>query len=357
MDLNVNIKWVPKKDINFSDIKLILNKSINSGHLTNYGPGVRELEAKLEKLLQIDHNRAVILVNSGTSALHGIIGGLKIFSKDVEWNTQAFTFSSSAQGPLKSANILDIDENGGLDLNKIVNSSNKIPGIIVTNLFGYLVDINNYVKWKKENKGFLIFDNAATPYSFYNNKNSLNYGDASIISFHHTKPLGFGEGGAIVIKKKYEDAVRRCINFGFNDNRLWHPEGSNYKISDISAAFIASYLNNFETIVKIHRNLYIKFKRKLEMKNLNCSLLNTYSSEIPFVACFFIVFPNNLSGKIIDAMNKYIDIVEIKKYYRPLVSLEQSESLFNNSLCFPCHKDLTEKDLEMYIYIIEEIFD
>ena len=54
------------------------------------------------------------------------------------------------------------------------------------------------------NNKFLIFDNAATPFTYYKGKSCCNYGHGSTISFHHTKPLGFGEGGAIIVDKKYE---------------------------------------------------------------------------------------------------------------------------------------------------------
>ena len=97
--------------------------------------------------------------------------------------------------------IVDIDEGGGLDLSKVPADSD---GIIVTNIFGNVVDIDKYVEWAEKNKKFLVFDNAATAYTFYKGKNSCNYGSGSILSFHHTKPFGFGEGGCIVIDKKYE---------------------------------------------------------------------------------------------------------------------------------------------------------
>ena len=38
----------------------------------------------------------------------------------------------------------------------------------------------------------------------YESKIQIN-GDGSIISFHHTKPLGFGEGGAIIVDKNMKN--------------------------------------------------------------------------------------------------------------------------------------------------------
>jgi dTDP-4-amino-4,6-dideoxygalactose transaminase len=113
----------------------------------------------------------------------------------------------------------------------------------------------------------LIFDNAATSYSFYNNKNSCNYGNASTISFHHTKPIGFGEGGAIIIDLKYEKYVRNIINFGIDNYSIestWDRKGANYKMSDIQAVYIIQYLDNFHTIIEHHVMLYKYFISEIE---------------------------------------------------------------------------------------------
>ena len=77
--------------------------------------------------------------------------------------TQSFTFPPSAQGNLNNVRIIDIDLEGGIDLNQI---NNDIDGIIVTNIFGNIVNIEKYGKWAFDNNKFLLFDNAATPTLF-----------------------------------------------------------------------------------------------------------------------------------------------------------------------------------------------
>ena len=90
----------------------------------------------------------------------------------------------------------------------------------------------------------------ATPYTFFKGKNSCNFGIGATISFHHTKPLGFGEGGAIIVDKKYEKNIRCLINFGIDlTEKYWVKEGNNYKMSDISAVYILQYLDNFNLIL------------------------------------------------------------------------------------------------------------
>ena len=158
-----------------------------------------------------------------------------------------FYISTISTRNLSNAKIIDIDLDGGLNLEELDSS---IDGIIVTNIFGNIVDIAKYEKWAKDNNKFLIFDNAATPFTFYKGKSCCNYGNGATISFHHTKPLGFGEGGAIIVDKKYEKNIRCLINFGINlTDNYWVKEGNNYKMSDISAVYIIQYLDNFDLIV------------------------------------------------------------------------------------------------------------
>ena len=79
---------------------------------------------------------------------------------------------------------------------------------------------------------------------FITGTNSCNLGNASFISLHHTKPLGFGEGGLAIVDKHLEEQVRIACNFGFVD-RKFNERGSNFKISEISAAAILQYWDTF----------------------------------------------------------------------------------------------------------------
>ena len=92
--------------------------------------------------------------------------------------------------------------------------------VIVTNIFGHLQNFNEILSKTEGRDKKLIIDNAATPYSFWDGINSCNLGTASYISLHHTKPIGFGEGGLVIIDKKYEEAVRIACNFGKHDTHL-----------------------------------------------------------------------------------------------------------------------------------------
>ena len=187
------INWVNNKSINFIKVNELITSSINSGRFTNYGPNVQLLENTLRRILEIQENKSVIVVSNGSAALQVLAAGIEIYhNTTIQWATQAFTFPPTTQGTLKETKILDIDLDGGLDLEEITDD---IHGNIITNVFGNVVDINKYEVWAKNHNKYLIFDNAATSYTFYRDINAINYGIGCGISLHHTKPIGFGEGG------------------------------------------------------------------------------------------------------------------------------------------------------------------
>jgi dTDP-4-amino-4,6-dideoxygalactose transaminase len=342
------IDWVPKKYINNNLVKKYIELSSKNNQFTNGGPIVTLLENFIKNKFKIDDNKSVIVVNNGTLAIHVLVTAIELFNKkDYNWATQSFTFPPSSQGPLKDVKILDIDDGGGLDINEISEDTNAI---VVTNIFGNVVDINKYEEYCKKNNLILIFDNAATSFTFYNGKNCLNYGVGTTISFHHTKPFGFGEGGAIIVDTKYEKTIRCLCNFGigYSDTEYFLKQGSNFKMSDISAAYILQYLDNFDEIVKKHKNLYSYVVRKL--KNIEgITLYPNFSSETPFLSCFCLLFDNyddNIRIKLLD------NNIFCRKYYNPLKKTTKTMEIYNKILCIPCTKDMIENDIDKIFNII-----
>lgn len=337
-------KWLCKKNINYEKILEYIKISDEKNQFTNNGPCVKLLENKLKNILEIEETKAIIVVSNGACGLHAI-GAVfnNYYKKKIKYTTQSFTFPSSAQGPFNNGYIIDIDEEGGPDIKKIPIDTDCL---IVTNILGNVTNMDKYIEWSKKNNKLLIFDNAATAFTKYKNKNSCNYGNASIISLHHTKPIGFGEGGIIIIDKEYENEIRKMINFGYDMiklDQIWLPEGNNYKMSDVSASFILMYLENFEKIKNHHQKLYNKLKEKI--KNIEkVKLFPNFSDETPFISCFSIIFDKEIE--------LYKSKFEIKKYYKPLILEGLSYSIWKRIICYPCNLDIEEKDLDI---IIDEI--
>lgn len=344
------INWVPEKSIYEKSVTRLLSASIESNQFTNGGPNVARLEKYIAEILKIntDH-KSVVCVCNGSSAIQVLCSAIEYVEGAKKWATQSFTFPPSAQSSLKDCVILDIDNGGGLDLQKVPTD---IEGIIVTNIFGNVVDISKYVDYADKNDIFLVFDNAATPLTSYKGKNCCEYGHGCIISFHHTKPIGFGEGGAIIIDKKYERAVRRLINFGLDNEHPeveWHPKASNHKMSDISAVYILQYLENIDAIVEIHKSLYSYMTSKLTDLG-GVELYPSFGSGIPFVSCFSLLFDDYDDEKRKRLLEGG---VFCRKYYKPLKPTPKSMELYESILCIPCTKDMTLEDVDRICEILK----
>ena len=215
-----------------------------------------------------------------------------------------------------------------------------------------IVDIGKYEDWSKKHKKFLVFDNAATSYTSYKGKNSSNYGHAAIISFHHTKPIGFGEGGCIIIDSQYEQDLRNVLNFGIDNTSIspkWHRKAGNYKMSDIQAVYINQYLDNFKYIKDYTQSLYSYFIE--EIKKEKKELYPDFSDDTPFVSC--ICFFSEKSNEIISLLleNK----IYCRKYYKPLTDTPIAVDFYNKIVCVSCTIDMNKNDIDKILAVIKQI--
>lgn len=349
----IKTSWINLKNWDLKQVSSELQQSFNIGQLTNYGPVVKKLENYFSKELELSADKGVIVVVNAAVGLSVLVSAINMFNdKNLKYTTQSFTFPCAAQGPLQESQIVDIDDNLCLDLNQV---NSDADGIIVTNLFGTVCDIDKYVEWCQRNNKILLFDNATVPFTKYKNINAVNYGTGCIVSLHHTKPIGFGEGGLIIVDKKYEECVRKCINFGFeviNGKVHWNKHGSNGKMSEISAAVILSFLQtNKQKIYEHQIKMYNLFEKKIaDVPGVR--LFPNYGSGTPFVSCFPILFDKEITNDHLHQLD--LNGITGRKYYTPLDDSPKSKSTFKCILCLPCHLDVNEEIVTTYIQIISK---
>ena len=305
------IHFTQRKKLNIERFSQYLTEAQTSNQFTNYGYAVKTLEQRARKNLQIPDSKAIIATCNGAAALNAIMAAIHtsepVYSQD-------FTFPCNFQIPGVYTEPFDLDDAGNPDIYHI-----RTPGIlIITNCFGHVVDIDKILKHAELYNQKVVFDNAASPYSFYKGKNISAYGIASYISLHHTKPLGFGEGGLVIIDKSYETSVRAAINFGMHEGRPVI-EGNNYKMSELSAAGILQWWDSFD--IDELRDNYLKAYNKYENK-VKIAIPNYSDSFFP--NCLPVI-ENNVRNEIMD----------IRKYYRPIIGLRNSIYLYERISCLP----------------------
>lgn len=315
------------KPFNYIVFAEYLTNAVQSNQFSNYGKAVKLLEQRAKNLLKINDSKAIIATNSGASALHAMLLALRQSGNTDPIATQDFTFPCNMQGPAADSLILDLDEYQQIDLTDSRLQEHKYI-IIVTNCFGHLQDLKKILDFANNYGHTILFDNAATPYSFWQGTNSCNLGLGAYVSLHHTKPIGFGEGGLVIIDKQYEPFVRSAINFGVTANN-YSVFGSNFKMSELTAAGILQWWDSFniDELSNSYRQLYNdKTYRYLESIDM---LFHNYSDDDNF-------FPNCLPlvHSIPCAITKYKN-EDAKKYYKPFKGLPNSKKLYENILCLP----------------------
>ena len=351
------ICWVPKKNIDVNNIQLKINECVEKKHLTNNGKNVKELQKTIKDIFKIDDDKEILLTCNGAMGINALIGGLNIFyNKKLKWAVQSFTFPCSKQGLLTESIVFDLDENMGPSMVDLNNRKDEYDGILVTNCFGCSTNIEVYENFCKENNKLLLFDNAASSFTFHKNKNHLNYGIGCMVSLHHTKPIGFGEGGFIIFDCKFLEAMEKSICFGFtqNDRHNYDIYASNYKMSEIACIYIADYLKNLNNIFIHHTKLICYFIERLQTNNLN-QKVKMFSNFSSFDNCLMATIPILFEREI--KCDYFVENnIEAKKYYYPLdLNCDYSNDLFKKIVCLPLNTDMTLETIDLYIDVITSI--
>lgn len=333
------LPWVAPKQLNALAALRHLRHSERAGWYTNGGPASKLLEVRLRDLLAIPREAAVCAAASGTAALHALMAAHNIKAgRRLRWATQAFTFPTSAQGPASDALILDNDAcHHGPSLAALQAAAPRIDGVIVTNLFGTLCDLDVYVEWCRAHGKLLLLDNAATPRTFYKGRNSCLTGDGAIVSLHETKPLGRGEGGVVVCLQDLEPFVRRAMNFGFvygNAPRLMHVEASNWRMSDIAAAFIMARLDLLGDDAFAACDAAYAAVEQVIGRSSNVDFLVPRRHEAVYPACVLLRTSTPIDVEEVSRRTG----AECKRYYLPLsdeASAPVAWNWFRHVLCVP----------------------
>jgi len=231
--------------------------------LTNNGPLVQELEAKLASYLGVRH---VVAMCNGTIALEIAIRALGMKGEVI---VPSYTFIATAQA-LQWQEITpvfaDIDPvTHNLDPAAVERMiTPRTTGIIGVHLWGRAAPVDELAEIARRRNLSLMFDSAHAFGASYRGRRVGAFGRAEVFSFHATKFFNSFEGGAITTN---EDDLARDMrymrNFGFEDyDRAVHP-GTNGKMPEICAAMGLTNLETLDVVVEANRSNYAAYAEAL----------------------------------------------------------------------------------------------
>ncbi len=206
---------------------------------SNFGPQVRELEARYADFLGTTPDRVVSVAN----ATLGIQGALAV-SECRSWRTPSFTFPATPAAVLGAGCEVvwtDISpDDWWMEVGEAADSSNH--GLLSVAPFGTGFDL---ARWGDAVE--VVIDAAASIGAELPPLRSLPSGWAVAFSLHATKVLPAGEGGIVVFgDPDRAQAFRSWSNFGFDGRRESMRVGTNAKMTEITAAFAHASLDDWE---------------------------------------------------------------------------------------------------------------
>jgi len=196
----------------------------------------------------------------------------------------SYTFVSTANAfVLRGANIIFADsgkENPNIDISNLEELiTDKTKAIVVVHYAGFSCDMDKIMALASEHGVYVIEDAAQAIESTYKGRPLGSIGHLGGFSFHETKNIISGEGGALLINDPsfiqraeiiWEKGTNRSAFFkGEVDKYGWMDVGSSFLPSEIIAAFLYAQLEKIEEI-QIERlrvwNSYYKNLKCLEEK-------------------------------------------------------------------------------------------
>lgn len=249
-------------------------QALEAGHISGDGRFTKKCHELLEKELRVEK---ALLTTSCTHALEMAALLLDIQADD-EVVVPSFTFVSTANAfALRGArpifcdirrDTLNLDEN---KLEQLITPRTK--AILAVHYAGVGCEMNAILEVAARHGIAVVEDNAHGLFGKYRGKPLGSFGCLATQSFHETKNVTCGEGGALLINDpRYIERAEIIREKGTNRNRFfrgqvdkytWVDLGSSYLPSDVLAAFLYAQLEHRVEIQEQRKRIWKSYASRL----------------------------------------------------------------------------------------------
>jgi dTDP-4-amino-4,6-dideoxygalactose transaminase len=307
-----------------------IRQAMRSGQIA----GDQIFSKKCERLLErLTGCRRALLTTSCTHALEMAAILLNIREGD-EVIVPAYTFVSTANAfVLRGArpvfcdirpDTLNIDE-------KLIGRliTRRTRAIVVVHYAGVACEMNEILALAKRHRIAVVEDNAHGLFGKYRGRPLGSFGTFATLSFHETKNITCGEGGALLINDaKHIERAEIIREKGTNRSRFfrgqvdkysWVDIGSSYVMSDVLAAFLYGQLKQWRRNQIKRRQIWTRYQNQLTEWAKNQGIQQPHVP--PYVRqafhMYYLVLPSlknqnflikNLAGKGIKAVFHYLPL-------------------------------------------------
>ena len=250
-------------------------QSVVNSHLSGDGPFTTRCHDWLESKLGC---RKALLTHSCTAALEIAAMVCNIRAGD-EIIMPSFTFVSTANAFVLRGGVpvfIDIREDTLNIDEKLIDDAitTKTKAIVPVHYAGVACAMDEIMSIAQDNELFVIEDAAQALLSSYKEKYLGTIGHLGCLSFHETKNIISGEGGALLINDECfidraeiirEKGTNRSSFFrGEVDKYTWVDIGSSYLPSELVGAFLIAQFEHAEEIVKRRSSIVERYHEMLK---------------------------------------------------------------------------------------------
>jgi len=355
-----------------------LADAARSGHASGDGPYTKQCHALLERELCVVR---ALLTTSCTHALE-LAALLLDCGPGDELILPSFTFVSTANAfALRGArpvfadirpDTLNLDE---AHLERLITPRTK--AVVVVHYAGVACEMDAIQSVAERHGLTIIEDNAHGLFGGYRGRPLGSFGALATLSFHETKNVTCGEGGALLINDaRYVERAEVMREKGTNRSRFfrgqvdkytWIDLGSSYLPSDLLAAMLLAQLEARERIQARRRQIWERYQERLTLWAMD------HGVQLPIVPehcdqpyhMFYLLMPSQRQRQALIAHLKEQGILSVFHYVPLHLSAmgrrfggrpgdcPVTEDVSDRLLRLPFYNDLLGTDQERVIAAIE----
>lgn len=329
-------------------------------HYSNFGPLVRELEAKFAQQFEIASEQITTVANA-TLGLELVLQAL-----DLPPNSRvlvpAFTFVATATAVLRAGHVpvlADVDADSWMltpDIARRACTQTQVHAVLPVATFGMPHSMQAWQEFEQETGLPVVIDAAAA----YGSQWLKGVEGTLVFSLHTTKSLPAVEGGLVVSNRPSVAArVRQLSSFGINQDPTRQLPvgaitdiGTNAKMSEYHAAVGLASLQVWEAHAQQRRLLQTDLIQKLQQASHYPLRWQAQGNGGPLMA------PTLLCVRLPDAaIRNRLEIafqtarITTRRWYQPLLQNMPALPQYCEILSTPCANDLGDTILGLPFFL------
>lgn len=255
------------------------------------GSYVDKFESDLSKFSKSSYS---VTASNGTTALHMAFLALGIGKGD-EVIVPGFAFMAAANVSLHLGAkpvFAEVDSDTWcMEVDNIEKClSKKTKAIIPVHTYGNVCKMNPINELADKYRIAVVEDAAESFGSKYNGHMSGACSKMGTYSFHATKTITTGEGGAVITNdEELNNIMRLYRNHGMSKRRYWHDvSGHNFRLTNLQASIGCAQLEMINKIVTERKRVYLTYETFL--KNVDGISFQIFPEEVNPVVWAIAIF-------------------------------------------------------------------